>query len=853
MMADFNGFSSLSDGSPMTIYSVDRDWTTWIGLNNDVDLIPTEISLYKDHPDRDWANEQTFESGRYKDLEWAQEPDWFRIATWWRGWIPIGGGTDFAPWYLDLDALAPYVTISDRFAFTDDVRKEMRKSIRDLQAGVDAILEEHVLHSVLFGPPSYDDSVLDGTFPTLRDLRIETANAKRAALDRAGWICWWTKATPDSFFASPDCVKDLLHFGLSDAYIYRGFVIDLCRDWQAIDLPFWLYYNIPVFYAWGFDEKNDQRFSRLDPRLLALADEDNSLVQPASGLTLEAELVRSAAASWNFDDYLMHTEPDVTGSLSAYDSHSKFTVIDFEGWGRRFIHEDQAPAYATRFHFTTSTDGETGHPIVVFWRWKPRQHVSQRELLGKETRREAHNRRSELWYIREAYAPELAPTTSRTFHPITGAPTHGNTSSLEERLAERAWDSSSVVDTEEVDKGMDANSETEGVSRRSLQERIESGGRSSQTRNVPTRPSLSNMTTWKNFAQAGTSRSRRSRSPTIRSPLLKSLPPHERPAQVFRAAYKELAGKLTYTDRIFATVDTGAWNAQLLAIGYLHVPDWRVQVRLRFFANCVPTIRHVHTILSIAIEHRLSFQIAIRTEDFHFFEAGPISHIDQRLVKTMYKSGFSEPQLSYSSPSAFINAYLGKVADVLRRPHARAFIGLGGPFSWLAQCWAGDELVARFMEGPSIQVTRHFSGQSDSGEDRCLGIHWDCVSDQEIEFLFGYIPADKWNPERWLYPPVSILEDECNHWSGEWNVGMEEIFRHITSQVTRNPPMAAPKSRRGWIEFLRSYNRGRKAPKFIPTERHFLDAKGGLQAAGLPVNWNRQKINSIIVPEYSIL
>jgi hypothetical protein len=82
---------------------------------------------------------------------------------------------------------------------------------------------------------------------------------------------------------------------------------------------------------------------------------------------------------------------------------------------------------------------------------------------------------------------------------------------------------------------------------------------------------------------------------------------------------------------------------------------------------------------------------------------------------------------------------------------------------------------------------------------------------------------------------------------------MEKIFCHFMSQITRTPPTASPKSRRGWIDFLRSYNCGKKAPKFIMTERHFVDAKGGLQAAGLPVNWNRQKVTSIIVPEYSIL
>ena len=170
-----------------------------------------------------------------------------------------------------------------------------------------------------------------------------------------------------------------------------------------------------------------------------------------------------------------------------------------------------------------------------------------------------------------------------------------------------------------------------------------------------------------------------------RTPLLNSVPPHERPAQIFCNAYCELVGKLTYTDRLFPTVNTSNWDTQFLAIGYLHVPDWHVQVQLCFFANCIPSICHIHTILSIALEHRLSFQVGIKFTDFHFFKAPSLSQIDQWLLKTIYKPGFSEPSLNYMSPFTFLNAYMGKMADILRWPHAHTFIGLGGLFSWLAQ------------------------------------------------------------------------------------------------------------------------------------------------------------------------
>jgi hypothetical protein len=145
---------------------------------------------------------------------------------------------------------------------------------------------------------------------------------------------------------------------------------------------------------------------------------------------------------------------------------------------------------------------------------------------------------------------------------------------------------------------------------------------------------------------------------------------------MFRDTFCELAGKLTYTERIFPQIDESSWNGQFLVSGYLHVPDWRAQIRMNFFANCMDSINHIHSILSIAIEHKLNFQVGIRVSDFHLFNAEPLSVVDQRLLKAMYKPGFVEAPLVYTLPSAFLNAYIGKVADILRRPHARAFIAV---------------------------------------------------------------------------------------------------------------------------------------------------------------------------------
>jgi hypothetical protein len=561
-MADFNFFHTRFD-QPVQIYSIERDWTKWICLNGVADLLPIDINLHKDYPERDWTNEQTLASGRYKDVEWACEPDWFRLDTWWRGWIPVAITDDFEPWYLNLDAPAPFInTATNRFAFPNKEREEMKDGLRKLQAAVECLIDECMLGSYLSGPPAYDHSILDGTFATLHDLSIENANAKRAALDRAGWIRWWMATCEDGYFITPQPLETVLRKGLNSLYDSRGFVIDLCRDWRAIDLPLWLHHHMPIFYAWGFDEQNDTRFSRMNPRLIALANGDDSSTDETSKAELDDKLVGAANDSWSYDDYLSPIVVDTTGSLSSYDSNAKHMVIDFEGWGRRLISEDQAPDYAANYHFTTSTDDATGTPIVIFFRWKPRHRIQVDANARSE--KENRDRQFELWKIREIFAPSLAPTASREFHLLTGAQMRGFADSLERRLAERTWDTHSASEDSDESREDAFVLAEEERGRRSLKERL--GNHQAGGRNHDIRPSLSNLTTWKNIALS--SRTGRSRSPPRRSVLAGSVPLGERPAKIFRNAFKDLAGKLTFMEDLFLLARTSVWDAQFVGVGY---------------------------------------------------------------------------------------------------------------------------------------------------------------------------------------------------------------------------------------------------------------------------------------------
>ena len=98
-------------------------------------------------------------------------------------------------------------------------------------------------------------------------------------------------------------------------------------------------------------------------------------------------------------------------------------------------------------------------------------------------------------------------------------------------------------------------------------------------------------------------------------------------------------------------------------------------------------MRHL---LDLAMSRGMKFVIAIP------FDALPRFHHQEKpslsdLTKWTYDTGFQEMPLTYSKGgSAFMGQYLGKLADILRRPHAHAAIAMGGPTSWIARFYGGD-------------------------------------------------------------------------------------------------------------------------------------------------------------------
>lgn len=254
-------------------------------------------------------------------------------------------------------------------------------------------------------------------------------------------------------------------------------------------------------------------------------------------------------------------------------------------------------------------------------------------------------------------------------------------------------------------------------------------------------------------------------------------------------ALSEAVAQFTWKEKLeklALLADSDRQRAFVFQHAFLCIPDWKSQVRMRYYASCRPEVTNIHQVINIAVVYRLEFVLAIRVSDVNIFVPEVVSSLDRMGIKALYQPGFTELSLSYTkgTPAVFANTYLAKINNILRHPHARAFVGMGGPYSWIAEHFGGPMIVKAFLSGPSIQVTRHLLGKSDSHEEHPIGLQWDQVSAQEGSFLFGFVPShDSSTPERYLFPPPHYLRELCDHWTGDWNEVMDKIFTCIADDV----------------------------------------------------------------------
>ncbi|KAJ7441227.1 hypothetical protein FB451DRAFT_1414704 [Mycena latifolia] len=295
--------------------------------------------------------------------------------------------------------------------------------------------------------------------------------------------------------------------------------------------------------------------------------------------------------------------------------------------------------------------------------------------------------------------------------------------------------------------------------------------------------------------------------------------------------------------------DEWLWDLQYADLAYLVCHDDRSLVRLKAYA-AYGEDADLLRILVRAIRFGVSFGLYVKVTDVREFSNRNISSLERTTLSAVYAPGRADTQLVYGLGNEALYAeYLVKIGMLLSRPHARAFIGLGGVLSFVAQLYDPD-LVFRYLRGPSMQVSEHDTGDkillAEDGVEFFLTT--DRVSPSEISLLLGHVATGDPKTETSLWPHPSIFENESLHASGAWTPGYYQILINLRDEI--NSGNFKWHTRKMWGKYFRAGNMGTHAPApgTVVTRQVFKDGEA-LMWHSFPISWNKKRLGQIRIPE----
>ena len=865
--------------------------TTWVSPNMDCNDIPLESMESRARAKGIKPEDMAIgPNGTFLGLEWTQEIDWHERDTHWRAFCPIPTTEFSMPSHLVLDLAEEFHVENLIFTVRMERRDALTACLKEYWSNVIAITTHEPFDDGNAYPLPFDWTLLARKYDTAHEVTDITAKAVQSAINYAAFMVWWTSSITGWDKTLPQvAVGRIRHAVNSVSPVRRGILVDLETSWRELNVPHLIACGVPIAYKWSKALEADERFLRLSPRILLAslpAPEEPSAADVTMAGTSISRNDRIALSL--YDKFLDDIEPpsDAFAFMSApINDGSVYQIIDFKGWQARYFYgADTAREYATRYQWSSELSPLARIPFVIFYRFRPRSAsgVSDASIsVSEECRRGPRE-------IRELYKGKCAPTPTEMFD------LSGRSSSVFKYYDPRPIDPTSRlrdrISTSGHDKDYSPFKSPSPSAACSLQQRISSPPlltsnprhRPSHTRSPSTTSSKAASPTgsrWVNeMTRAGRGPSRRlpresslsasddsnrgrrrqrfrDSDPTFSRPGDRSASPAPvtgRTSDVAHAMHETFIRRVRFKglnlvqERAEWKIDDDAvWNLELLQHGFLLFWDLGAQVRVRYWANCSPEIYHLRQVLERAITHGVRFSICVHTNDMAMFRPPKISEMDRILSRRIYEPSYQEPKIEYGTGITFANQYLGKLADILRRPHARALIGLGGPASWIARQY-GDNLVQQFMNGPSIQVTYHGKGYVDSRDAYPAFIHCDQMSEGELDLVYGRIRSDNGEKDHWVFPSPELLDELCDHWSGEWTPECERAFVMVKTEL--NGSKAKPRTRGEWRIHFRQDNRN-NPPAYVVTEHDFSDLRNMMVDGGFPADWNKKCLSDIEFPE----
>lgn len=867
----------------------EHDGTTFVCLNSQSRDLPQGILNFERTRRYPRAYDR---SGVLLKYEWTKSALWFEQLHAWEAWIPKDAADTWDP-YVDLGKSVNPLKVEGKTLYTVPPTWAHHARTRILELQRCCLTIRQTSHYGKKSPLPYfiNFKILSREYDNELDVEIVAAAAKRCILDGRGFLSWWMLSTHNwTEGLDMETVELMASLDLLNR-TRRGVIINLPTDWRMVNIGNLVAHDIPVYYPWTAEEANNPRFSRFNPGFLQYYHEFLASTDDLEEVSVEdvPGLLAHYPSVLKYDDfgqaYQQDWDKSQSGPLVPGRVYHPF-IMDFEEWKPRpIISPVEAELCEKRYHYRILN----GPPenIKLFWRFRPSEiEMDDGASIVFE------NDEVTVSNTRETYRSRYAPLPGQVYDIETGKEV-GRVHAVQEGSSlvsphdtNHRHDEPDAMIVDDQESTVSGPSTSNGSLGRPYERRA-SNKRKKAKRPKPysgVGPSQAKGKTAKSSDlrrleanlgdELAVSRwvARMSDStlpgtlslaerlgvhaPSVTSSLDSSerIAQHaeeERRSMSWEGVSQRLKGWIpkfivpSEISDVCAVPASCRWNNLLFERGILIIPKLQVAVMMRLLANTTPGCNSIQKALTLAIEHGFEFQIYIRQVDVALFRPTILSPMDYS-ASVYYAVGFQNPELTFGSGGEELyGRYKARVMDVLRRPHARAFVGLGGPLSWIARKYGGQDIVRQFMNGPSVQVTVHQKGKVDITNFNFA--QTDEVSPEEKLALLGHVKYGSQDLDKWMYPPPGLLLNHLHHYHGDWNPATEhmvfdEIYEHLEDGTI------GPKTESGWRDFLRFANRGENAPNCLPTRSDFSNANTDLKSI-FGRGWSHADLKDLIVPE----
>lgn len=619
--------------------------------------------------------------------------DWYDHDASWRPFIPLKPDSSYGgvlsesgqDWFFDLDMSTPWVQgSSGGFTIPEHACSTIDSDLTNWSWYIDKIASNHPFPFDAPCPQPYDHGITCRGFYSSEELQAAGGVVKRTAVDYLGFLTWWTSSISrweaDLDVQVATQIKDLqLH-----RFHKRGVLVDLEQHWQEINISNLLRNGVPVAYPWPPSLSMIPHFSSLAPRILQAYDKRQLSMGGEVRSTDFNDWTDEFAAIQRYDQFFQEIsdggrpDPDVQ-----FNDEWEYYVVDFQGWSRRCIPLSVAWEYYVLFASTVDREGYT--TITLFRCWEPLDNFVDGlpRLVGPTSDSDDHNNfvrgACEIWEMHKfKHAPVLnkqfdsdgCPMSPPTSSGGSLRPAHGARGRVRDDIPPAAGRWLQLMTS---DDGQRTGSRRSG-----------SGSTSA---------SQSHPASCISFTNRGHEQSASPQSQTYQQCRTGSPSARSTSRQHAIARLEEECSMITYQGAIWTMPPDLEWNASFYRDSILLFPDSRTLTRLRYWAVCDLSILNMQHLLELAMSRNMKFTMATRISDLKTFKPVATPELSE-LTKHTYEIGFQEEHLKdINGGAVFCDQYMGKLADILRCPQARALIGMGGPTAWIAKWYGGPSIV----------------------------------------------------------------------------------------------------------------------------------------------------------------